>query len=77
MTGGVVAVQLRQADVEQNHVGTKLLRRGDRFKAIVRGARPMARGVQQQGERRRAVPVVVDDENPADDHRGADLRLRR
>ena len=59
----LVAVELRQADVEQHDVGPEALGRIDRFEAVVGGGRFVALSSQQHGQARGRVAIVVDDQD--------------
>ena len=55
----VVAVHVRQPDVQQHHIGLELRRAGQRAGAVVRDQDLVAHHPQEFGERVGGVPVVV------------------
>jgi hypothetical protein len=61
--GGLVAIQPREADVEEHDLGTKPLGGIHGFQPVVRRPRLVAQDRQQHGEGRRRVLAVVDDED--------------
>ena len=64
-TAGIVTVELRQPDVEQDHVGPKLLGGFHGGEAIVDRVYVVAHELEHHSHAHRRVLVVVDDQNPA------------
>jgi len=65
--GHIVAVDLRQRDVEQHDLGREIQRLVDRFLAVVGHAHVVAQRLQEHGEAVGRVGVVVNHENAVSD----------
>lgn len=66
----LVAVDVRQADVEERHIGLEGERERYRLPRVGRALRGVAERLQQRHERRGGVGVVFHDQDPARGMRG-------
>jgi hypothetical protein len=63
-SGGFIAVQDRQADIHEDHVGLKIRRPVNRRQTVIGRMRFVSAEGEQRGHHVSGVAIVIDDQNP-------------